>query len=116
MKIQKAIDYFRKQGFNCMIQPEFPEIIAWGPLKEANGTPIKIPTFFKQNKKQIITPFVVIGATCKKPTKRQMVEINKLIGTMFSSFAHVREKDKKIVFDITSMEEDYHGRDAEYIG
>ena len=117
MKLQtKVLNYLKKQGFSYLEQKDFPEIVAWGSLKEQNGRPLQIPTFFQQRKeKAAIVPFVVIGVTCKKPTKKQLEKVKKQLGYKYSQITIAREKNKNIEFDIISMEKLKDGN-VGYIG
>ena len=114
MKIQdKVIDYFVKQGFSCLSQKSFPELLVWSPLRRSDGQTLKIPTFYKQSKKtQIIVPFLITGVTYKKPTKKQL----RTIGVTMSSIAVARMKGKELEFELISLEGVKDGGIAGYIG
>ena len=110
---KKVIDYFKEQGFNCVSQKSFPELIVFCPLRSADGSPLKIPTFYKQsNRTQIIVPFLVTGVIYKKPTKKQL----RQIGITISSIAVARMKGKELEFEIISLEGMKNGGNAGYIG
>jgi len=110
---KKVIEYFKEQGFYCVHQKVFPELLVLSPLRSADGKPLKIPTFYKQsNRTQIIVPFLVTGVIYKKPTKKQL----RQIGVTVSSIAVAKMKGKDLEFEIISLEGVDDGGNAGYIG
>ena len=116
MKEQEIINYFKSQGFNCMKYGKFPELIVWGPLIGSDGIPIQIPTFFKSGKGENIIPFLVMGVTYKKPTKKNIEKIELLLGKLFSSLAIIKKVKGGMKIDIMSKEVIKDGRSSGYIG
>ena len=116
-KLNKVINYFKKQGFNCISQEAFPEILAWTSLKDAEGKTMEVPIHLKEsNKNNVIVPFAIMGVTLKKPLKKQMVLIQQQLGSLYSSLAVARIENKDIVIDIMGNDRRCERGTTGYIG
>lgn len=103
----RVLKYLYEAGFTGFVRDEFPEIIAWAPLRNTDKDIIKIPTtFIKSNKREIIVPFIVIGITCKKPTKKQIELAGTLLGNCFSNISIASLEKGKVSFDAIVLEEE----------
>ena len=118
MNLEKEVlKHLGKLGFTGFVRDEFPEIIAWSPLRKSETEVIKIPTrFIASSKQEIIVPFLVVGITCKKPNKKQKELAKILLGKVFSNISVARKNKGKLVFDAFVLEEEVKNERAGYIG
>lgn len=79
---RRVLKHLKEQGFNCVVQKSFPDIIAWKPFMDSNGmSPVLHTQMMMGNKVSHNTfiPFFVTLVECKKLTKKTKKEAEKVL-------------------------------------
>ncbi|HUS51287.1 MAG TPA: hypothetical protein VMZ91_14055 [Candidatus Paceibacterota bacterium] len=79
---QQVAKHITEKGFNCIIQKSFPNIVAWKPFEDSEGSYFTINANVMINgkvKKTVYNPFFITMVACslKKSLSKKEISLSK---------------------------------------
>ena len=100
---QKVVKHLKVEGFNFIVQPTFPSIVAWKPFTDAQGKFLALnvkAVLDGKEQNKILFPFFIAMIECNKLNKKEKVESKTLLKEgRCNTFLVAYEDNKKLKFE-----------------